>query len=293
MLRKKMLPSAQSTNRFVLLIAAAALGSLAQAPAALARLSAEPDAAAIAASSRPQKIQELVADLGYGADITHVDAAMPYLTAHVAPQDPAWNRLNPRWRPVSALIGQNLRADAQTQFAEAEAAIVDNAVRAMSDGVVREDLDAAVAFFRSPTGRRFLDLQHSVMDLSIQVNLQRDTVVGSPSVENLDARKRILGLWLPVVFLRVMYGPDTADRAMDAAYQSFSRLRGAEVDSLARRYAEDMPQFEQFLQSPSFRRIVDAEKAAQHKTQEPDLATFFAEEAKQHAAEWRAAYRGS
>ena len=273
-----------------LMIVAACLGPFAQ--SALAGLPSEPDSApAISSSTRPQKIRELVADLGYGGDIKHVDAAVPYLTANTSPNDSSWNSTNPRWRPVSALIGRTLRADAEAQFSEAEAAIVENAVRAMSDGVVREDLDAALAFFRSPAGHRFLEMQRSLSDLSIEVNLERQTVVGNPSVENLDARKRVLGLWLPLVFIRVMYGPETADRAMDAPYQSFSRLRGRELDVLARQYAEDLPQFEQFFQSASFRRIVDAQKAAEHKTPEPDLAAFFTAEAKQHAAEWQAAAR--
>jgi hypothetical protein len=273
------------------MFAAACLGPFAQ--AALAGLPSEPDpTSAIGSSTRPQKIRELVADLGYGADIKHVDAAVPYLTANASPNDPTWNSTHPRWRSVSALIGRNLRADAEAQFSEAESAIVESAVRAMSDGVVHEDLDAALAFFRSPTGHRFLELQRSLSDLSIEINLERETVVGSPSVENLDARKRVLGLWLPIVFIRVMYGTETADRAMEAPYQSFSRLRGRELDALARQYAEDMPQSEQFLQSASFRRIVDAQKAAEHKTREPDLASFFTAEAKQHAAEWQAAARG-
>jgi hypothetical protein len=274
----------------MLILAAASLGSFAQ--AALARVASEPDSPAIASSTRPQKIRELVADLGYGADIKHVDAAIPTLTANVASDDPAWNSANPRWRSVSALIGQNLRADAEAQFSESEAAIVENAVRAMSDGVVREDLDAALAFFHSPTGRRFLDLQHALMDLSVEVNLERDTAASSPSVENLDTRKRVLGFWFPILFIRVMYGPGTADRAVDTAYRSFSRPRGPELDALAQRYAEDFPQFEQFLQSASFRRIIEAEKTTERVMPEPDLATFFTAEAKQHASEWRAASRG-
>ena len=292
MCRKNAFRPAQpcSTAGRVLIIAAAWLGSSSQ--TALASPPSPPDSSAIASSTRPQKIREVVADLGYGADIQHVDAAIPYLTANVAPDDPTWNSSHPRWRSVGALIGQNLRTDAQTQFSESEAAIVENAVHAMSAGVVRDDLDAALTFFRSPTGRRFLDLQHSLMDLSVEVNLDRDTGASSPSVENLDTRKRVLGLWLPIVFLRVMYGPSTADRATDTAYRSFSRPRGPELDSLAQRYAEELPQFEQFLQSESFRRIIDAEKATEHVMPEPDLATFFAAEAKQHAAEWRAASRG-
>jgi hypothetical protein len=280
----------RSTIPVGLRVAAISLGWFAQ--AALATLPSSPDAPATASSTRPQKIRELVADLGYGADIKHVDAAVPYLTAHVAPNDPTWNSTHPRWRSVSALIGRNLRSDADAQFSETEAAFVENAVRAMSDGVVREDLDAALAFFRSPTGRRFLDLQQSLFNLSIEVSLERETVAGSPSVENLDARKRVLGLWLPLVFIRVMSGPETADRAMDGPYQSFSRLRARELDVLARQYAEDLPQSEQFLQSASFRRIVDAEEAAEHKTPEPDFTTFFAAEAKRHASEWQAAFRG-
>lgn len=279
-----------STAGWGLLIAIAWLGSSTQ--AAFAGLPTDPDPLGIASTSRPQKIQELVTDLGYGADIKHVDAAVPRLTADVAAGDPTWNDTHPRWRAVSALIRRDLRADADAQFSEAEAAIVDNAVRAMSDGVIHEDLDAALTFFRSATGRRFLELQRSLVDMSIEVNLERNAASGGPSVENLDARKGVLGMWLPIVFIRVMYGPETAERALDAAYQSFSRVRGPALDALARRYAEDMPQFEQFLQSAAFRRIVAAEKAAEHKTTEPDLATFFAEEARQHASQWRGAYRG-
>ncbi len=301
MFMKKTLPparrcSTRPAHPLALLVTAACLGSLA--PGAFAGLpsgagmgTGPAPASSAASSTRPQKIRELVADLGYGADIQHVGAAVPYLTANVAPSDPTWNSSNPRWHSVSALIGRDLRTDAEAQFSESETAIVENAVRAMSDGVVREDLDAALTFFRSPAGHRFLDLQRSLIDLSIEVNLERQTVSGTPSVENLDARKRVLGSWLPIVFIRVMYGPETADRAMDAPYQSFSRLRASQLDALAREYAEDLPQFEQFLQSASFRRIVEAQKEAEHKTPEPDFATFFAAEAKQHAAEWQAASR--
>jgi hypothetical protein len=289
--QKTLLPAHRRSKIPVgLVVAALGLGSLTQ--AAFATMPSDSVAPAAASSTRPQKIRELVADLGYGADIRHVDAAIPYLTQNVAPNDPNWNSAHPRWRSVSGLVGRNLRADADAQFSESEAAIVENAVRAMSDGVVREDLDAALAFFRSPTGRRFLDLQQSLFDLSIQVSLERETVVGTPSVENLDARKRVLGVWLPLVFIRVMAGPEAADRAMDGPYQSFSRLRAAQLDSVARQYAEDLPQFEQFLQSASFRRILNAENAAEHKAPEPDFTAFFAAEAKKHASEWQAAYRG-
>ena len=231
--------------------------------------------------------------LGYGGDTKHIDVAIPYLATNIAPTDPAWNRTHPRWAEVCALIRHNLHDDAQEAFAEAEAAVARSAERAMMDGVVAEDLDAALTFFRSATGRHFLELQNALIDLSIEVGLERDTEASSPSVENFDSRRRVLDMWLPIVFMRAMYGPNFADRAIDSAYRRYSRLRGAQLDALAERFAADMPQFEQFTRSVSFTRIMKAEKEAQQLTPPPDLPAFFAAEAKRHAADWHAAYQGS
>lgn len=242
--------------------------------------------------TRPQKIEELVGYLGYGGDIKHTDAAIPYLAANVAPSDTSWNKTHRRWQTVSALIGHDLRDDAQEAFAETEAAIVQSAERALSDGVVSEDLDAALAFFRSTTGRRFLELQNSLIDLSIEIGLEHDTGA-RVSVENFDARRHVLELWLPIVFLRSIYGPQTADRAVDAAYQKYSRLRGPELDALAQRYAEDLPLFEKFTQAASFGRIINAAKETGQGLSAPNLSAFFAAEAKRHASDWHAAYLGS
>jgi len=239
--------------------------------------------------TRPQKIEELVGYLGYGGDIRHTDAAIPYLAANVAPSDSSWNKTHRRWHAVSALIGRDLRDDAQAAFAESEAAIVQSAERALSDGVVSEDLDAALAFFRSTTGRRFLELQNSLIDLSIEVGLEQDTGA-EVSVENLDARRHVLELWLPVVFVRSIYGSQAAERAVDAAYQKYSRLRGPQLDALAQRYAEDLPLFARFTGSVSLGRIIGAAKETGQGLSAPNLPAFFAAETKRHASDWHAAY---
>ena len=250
-------------------------------------------AAAPARQNRPEKIRELVDYLGYGDEAKHTDAAIPALSADVAADDPSWNSTHRRWKAVGALIGKNLRTDAQSEFAQSEAAIVAAAVHAMSDGVVAEDLDSALAFFHSTTGRRFMDLQNSLIDLSIEVNLAKDTESGAVSAENLDARKRVLELWLPIVFVHSMLDPQSAYRATDAVYTKFSRLRGPQLDALAQRYADDLPQFEAFTQSVSVGRIIRALRSIGREVPPPNMAEFFAAEVKRHAAEWRAAYQGS
>jgi len=275
------------TTCIAVMVAAALLGS----PAHPAGTDPPTGANPVAAErlTRPQKIEELVGYLGYGGDIKHTDVAIPYLAANVAPSDTSWNKTHRRWQTVSALIGRDLRDDAQEAFAESEAAIVQSAKRALSDGVVSEDLDAALAFFRSTTGRRFLELQNSLIDLSIEVGLEQD-IGAEVSVENLDARRHVLELWLPILFLRSIYGPQTADRAVDAAYQKYSRLRGPQLDALAQRYAEDLPSFAKFAGSVSFGRIIDAAKETGQGLSAPNLLAFFAAEAKRHASDWHAAY---
>ena len=269
------------------MVAAALLGS----PARPQGTNPPAGAKAVAAErlTPPQKIEELVGYLGYGGDIKHTDAAIPYLAAHVAPSDTSWNKTHRRWQTVSALIGRDLRDDAQEAFAESEAAIVRSAERALSDGVVSADLDAALAFFRSTTGRRFLELQNSLIDLSIEVGLEQDTGA-EVSVENLDARRHVLEMWLPVVFVRSIYGPQTAERAVDAAYPKYSRLRGPQLDALAQRYAEDLPLFAKFIGSDSFGRIIRAATETGQALPAPNLSAFFAAETKRHASEWHAAY---
>lgn len=241
--------------------------------------------------TRAEKIEELAGDLGYGGDIKHTDAAVPYLAAQVAPGDSTWNEKHSHWRAVSALIGRDLRDDAQAAFAETEGAIVENATHALSDGVVTEDLDAALAFFRSAIGHRFLALQDALIDLSIEVGLEHDSGAGV-TVENFDARRRVLQLWLPIVFVRALYGPETADRTLEVSFQKYSRLRGPQLDALAQRYGEDLPLFEQFIGSSSLRRIITAAKEARNGPPPADLSAFFAAEARRHALEWQAAVRG-
>jgi len=240
--------------------------------------------------TRAQKIAELTADLGYGADIKHVDAAIPYLAKNVAPADPTWNSTHRRWAAVCAMIKSNLRDDAEQAFAEAEASIVENAEHALNDGAVGGDLDGALAFFRSNPGRHYLELQNVLTDMSIGISLDSDADATGVSVENLDARKRLLELWLPVIFIRAIYPPQIADRSIEASYEKFSQLRGAQLDALAQRYADELPQFEAFIQTASFGRIINAEKLAGKATPAPNLSDFFAAEARRHASEWHAAY---
>jgi len=240
--------------------------------------------------TRAQKIAELTADLGYGADIKHVDAAIPYLAKNVAPADPTWNSTHRRWAAVCAMIKSNLRDDAEQAFAEAEASIVENAEHALNDGAVGGDLDGALAFFRSNPGRHYLELQNVLTDMSIGISLDSDADATGVSVENLDARKRLLELWLPVIFIRAIYPPRIADRSIEASYEKFSQLRGAQLDALAQRYADELPQFEAFIQTASFGRIINAEKLAGQATPAPNLSDFFAAEARRHASEWHAAY---
>jgi hypothetical protein len=156
--------------------------------------------------------------------------------------------------------------------------------------VVGEDLDAGLAFFRSEPGRRFQALQDAMTDLSIGISLEKDADASGVSVENLDVRKRILESWLPIVFIRAVYQAQTVERSIDAVYAKFSKLRGRELDALAQTYAGELPQFEAFIHSASFGRIIDAERLADKSTPVPNLAEFFAAEAARHGAEWRAAY---
>ncbi len=269
------------------------VGSVAVLTAATIALTAGPlkaDPPPSARQTRPQKIAELTADLGYGDDIKHVDAAIPYLAKNVAPADPTWNSTHRRWAAVCAAIKPNLHDDAEQALAETEASIVENAEHAMNDGVVGDDLDFALAFFRSDPGRHYLELQNVLTNMSIAISLESDAEATGVSVENLDARKRLLELWLPIVFIRAIYPPQIADRSIDASYEKFSKLRGAQLDALAQRYAAELPQFEAFIRSASFGRIIDAEKLAGRATPAPNLSAFFADEARRHASGWHAAY---
>jgi hypothetical protein len=248
------------------------------------------DASSAVHFTRPQKIAELAADLGYGADVNHIDAAIPYLARNVAPTDPAWNSTHRRWAAVCALIKPNLHTDAEQQFAETELRIVDSAEHALSDGVVRDDLDFAFAFFRSDIGRHFLQLQDELADMSIGIGLESGADATGNSVENLDTRRRVLELWLPVTLIRAVYPPQYADGNVNAAYENFSKRRGRQLDALAQRFAGELPQFEAFIRSASFGRIINAEKTVGQTTPPPNLSAFFADEARRHASEWRAAY---
>jgi hypothetical protein len=245
------------------------------------------------AHARVRKIAELTADLGYGTEFKHVDAAIPYLAELAGQNDPAWKPSHPRWNDVCAEIGQNLHDDAQQAFAENEQTIVQGAERAFNENLSGEDLDAALAFFRSPLGRRFLELQDALMDISIEATLAKDTGPTTPPSDVIDARKRVLDLWLPIIFIRAAYPAQSADQAINRALDNISSLRGPKLDATARRFADDLSPFESFIKSPTLGKIAEAKKnAAGQATPAPDLSAFFSAEAKKHGAEWRAAYFG-
>ena len=238
--------------------------------------------------NHPQKVAELAADLGYGSELKHIAAAVPYLAKNVLPNDSAWNSANARWPAVCTLIRQNLRDDAQEAFAVTEAAIVDKAEHVLNDAVSDAQIDATLAFFKSAAGRHFLELQDSMTEMSVEVGLDGDPGTGNV-VDNLDARKRVLQLWLPVVFIHVMYPPSSADWAVDTVYQQFAKKRGQQLDALAQRYADELGQFEAFVKSENFNKIIEAEKATGQDTPSPNLTIFFSDEARKHAAQWHAA----
>jgi len=240
--------------------------------------------------TRSQKIAELTADLGYGDDLKHLDAAIALLAADVAPGDPEWNPTHPRWPAVRGVIKTDLHDDADRIFGETEVAIREGALQALEVGVVGDDLDFALAFFRSGTGGHFRDLQFALTDLSIQISLERQTAASGDAVDNLDVRRRIVELWLPIVFIRSVYPPQTAERTIDTAYEQFSKLRGPQVDALAKRFADDLPQFTNFVHSASFGRIIEAEKLASQRAPAPNLTAFLTAEERRHAAAWHAAY---
>jgi len=129
--------------------------------------------------NHPQKVAELTADLGYGSELKHIDAAVPYLARNVLPNDPAWNSTNARWPAVCTLIRQNLRDDAQEAFAGTEAAIVDKAEHVLNDSVSDAQIDGTLAFFKSAPGRHFLELQDSMTEMSVAVGLDSDPGTGS------------------------------------------------------------------------------------------------------------------
>lgn len=239
--------------------------------------------------TRPQKIAEIAADLGYGADTKHIDAAVPYLAKNAVTGDSTWTSAHPRWQAVCALIRQNLHEDAEAAFGETEAAIVDHAQHALNDSVDNADLDQVLAFFRSASGRRYLELQSSLTDMSIEIGLDDESGAGESTVENLDARRHVVQLWLPIVFIRVMYQDPSAELTLNSAYERFARKRGSQLDALVKRYAPELAQFEAFVNSESFARILNAEKHAARDMPAPNLSAFFAAEGVKHAAAWRAA----
>jgi len=239
--------------------------------------------------TRPQKIADLVADLGYGRDTEHIDAAVPYLAKNALADNPGWGPSNPRWPAVCDLIRENLREDAQAAYGETEAAIVDTARHALSDSAELADIDAALAFFKSLPGRHFLELQNSLTDMSVEVGLDDAPDAAGNAVDNLDARRRLLQLWLPIVFIRIMYQGPTAELTLNATYDRFARKRGAQLDALSQRYGGELARFEAFLDTDSFAKILIAEKHASKQIQTPNLSLFFGEEARKHAADWRAA----
>jgi exonuclease III len=269
----------------------ASLGLLAACLAAAVGLAPAPlraDPPPVARQNHPQKVAEVAADLGYGSELKHIAAAVPYLAKNVLPNDSTWNSTNARWPAVCTLIRQNLRDDAQEAFSGTEAAIVEKAEHVLNDAVSDAQIDATLAFFKSAPGRHFLELQESMTEMSVEVGLDGDPGTGNV-VDNLDSRKRVLQLWLPVVFIHVMYPPSSADWAVDTVYQQFAKKRGQQLDALAQRYADELAQFEAFVKSDNFNKIIDAEKQTGQDTPSPNLATFFSDEARKRAAQWHAA----
>jgi hypothetical protein len=268
-----------------------AAGAAALLTAAMAGLAAAPPTGPSAGvrQTRPQKIAELTADLGYGGEAKHVDAAIPYLAKRVLPNDPAWGPADRHWPAVCALIGRNLHEDAAASFDETEAIIAAGAEHALNASATDETLDDALAFFRSPAGHDYQAMQNSFNDLSIDPSPAPAQSADDASADQAAARRRVLALWLPMAFIRAIFPAQYADRAVAVTYEQLSKRHGPEFDALAQRHAGELAQFETFIQSAAFAAIIDAERRAGQETPPPDFAAFFAAEAKKHSAAWRAA----
>jgi ankyrin repeat protein len=231
----------------------------------------------------------------------------------IAPDDPGWNRSNPRWMALFNTVKQDLQRDLEPALQASGTKALGDLAAALESHLAAGEVGQLLAFYRSDKGQRYSAFQQRVGAIQAQ-GISQLTVglVGAgaipsardaPSKERLDARRRVLGdSWISLMVPDALSslpgrGAQMSDPKSFLSSMSdvIAKTHGPELDALEQEYASDLSQFEAFHQSPAARSLLSAMRAAmQQAAARPQSSDPFKvaleRSIAQHAPSWRAAY---
>ena len=296
---------------FCYLIAAALLAASAHA--------AEEFSARGQAVTKEQKLLQL-RSLAFPANmvigVPDFDEVTGLIVREIAPKDPDWNPLNPRWNKLAGLVKRDIQREIAEKLKRIKAAAYESWNKALEDSLAESEVDSLLEFYRSSEGRRFISFQRQIDAIGTQgltemgtlsvSGLTNDSATASvPSKETIAARQRLLNMSMINLIMERQYESDKGQKVDRAGYSSASSRnqwsfanfsialdQGTKLDLLEEQYASEIVNFEKLSHSSLMSKFIDANlplleiMRTAMKTSLPVIEEFI----KKHSADWQRVY---
>lgn len=254
--------------------------------AAMAALAAQPPATGDSATSvKAAKVQKIVDAMSFsiqpggisltGSDLSQLDTTLgPTAESYAAELDPAnkvWNRTHPKWLKVVESIKGDVRSSMLAKISELATRTMATIRDEFSSRVTESDLNAALAFFESPEGKRYLAFERALDVIvsdgmkSLMLMVAQNRKINppkTPSEAALKERTRLLGLSNFYLITQAQFEQAKAARRDTSGFAAagfmmgmIASLKDEALDGLSRTFSEDLGRFEEFQQSPDGKRF--------------------------------------
>ncbi len=295
--------------------------------AAIAALAAQPPATATgnsATSVKIAKVQQILDAMSFsiqpgGINLTSTDQSQfdtmlgPIAESYAAELDPAnkaWNRSHPKWPRVVDSIKGDVRTTMLAKIPELARRTNVTIRDDFSSRVTEGDLDAALAFFGSPEGKRYLAFERTLDIImsdgmkSLMLMAAQNRKVDPPKTRSeavLKERTRLLGLSTFYHMTQAQFEQAKAAHRDTTGFAGVGIMMGMiailkdeALDGLAKTYSGDLGRFEEFQQSPDGKRFNAAlfgATAALGETAGNDMKALQDEIRAKNIEQWRKTYR--
>jgi hypothetical protein len=266
-------------------------------------------------SSEAVALARIVQSLGGDAQSRSLDIFAVFQMRTIGPNDPDWNRSNPRWVVLFKTVKQDLKRDLEPALQAWMADGVRELAGLLQSHLAAADVKQLLAFYRSDQGQRYITFQRRLGAIETQAITQLGSgIMGAggnpaptdaPSPERVEARRHLLAnSWTALLVPGAMsteagaaQGTQQPDRqsSFRAMMDVVAKSQGPDIDALEREYAKDLPKFEAFHQSPAGRsllsaiRAVSAQAAARPQSSD-QLRAALDHSVALHTPSWRATY---
>jgi hypothetical protein len=287
-----------------------------------------------------EKIDLILRDIGASNTSLYVsstqgvaDPPLPSVMATIMTQQLAggagikdWDEKNPKWKPIYDHIRADLEEDLPTLPAAAAAAYAEDRrceagkcyAQDIASNLQPADVDAILAYFDTPEGKRFQAFQQQIGSMYVtgllslvphslpqtaadHPNNRQDSQAGSipPTSEQIQRCLRMLRLSILVQSTKAMIESarsgkqDTSDDVSMFFLGAAVARNKTKLEQLDLQYRNDLPGFEAFSETNASRHFIEAMRRAHAKSVSRTMSTLEGLQgiAKKHLLEWRALFK--